>query len=76
MRGCAKRESEGFSLTAFRIPLIVIASSTLGCDMDDDKPITEQARIQSVARPEATTEAVKTAVKKFARPAKKSREKK
>src|SRR5206468_7006146 len=37
------RESEGFSLTAFRIPLSSSHRQHWGCDMDDDKPITEQA---------------------------------
>jgi hypothetical protein len=71
IQGCAKRESEGFSLTAFRIPLSSPHRQHWGCDMDDDKPIIEQATDTISGAAEATTEAVKTAVKKVRKAAKK-----
>jgi hypothetical protein len=70
-KAAQKRESEGFALTAFRIPLSSSHRQHWGCDMDDDKPITEQATDAISGAAEATTETVKTAVKKVRKAAKK-----
>ncbi len=54
-------------------PAIVAASTTLGDDMDDDKPILEQVTDAVSSAATATAEAAKTAVKKVKKAAKKAK---
>ena len=58
-------------LYTFANPAIVTASTTLGDDMDDDKPVLDQVTDAVSSAATATSEAAKTVVKKVKKAAKK-----